>query len=545
MYKIIVVDDEALIREGIEELIKWKDHGFDFIGGYDNGQDAMEAFEQQVPDVVLTDIYMPFLDGLELTRQIVSKYPYTKVIMLTGYDDFEYAQQAIKLRVYDYLLKPFSANQLRSVLDKVKLEMDEEFRQKEDFNKLKIQLNQSLPLLKERFLEHMVTSHLKKEEIDEKLVFFNIQLSGACCIALVIDVDDFGERSKSQTVTEQELMRFAVYNIVEEIMGKQKGGIVFRSRDDKITTILSSDDLNSVYKSAQDLAEESRQCVEKFLKFTVTIGIGTPCSSLQEIAISYQRALDALDYRFLLGKNKVITIADLEGNAGSRAEIYPEWEKRLILAIKTGTGKQVSGMIEEWVQNLKLSFIPMQRCYIYIQKVSVSLMNVLDELGEQELEMFVNPINPFAEMYTFKTLDEIELWLKDICKKVIICISAKRIDISKLKVVMAEAFIKDNYPNETLSLNDVCLHVRISPSYFGTVFKMHTGQTFVEYLTRIRVDKAMELLKYTSLKTYEIADKTGYRDPHYFSLIFKKNAGVSPTDYRDKISIELHNEAEG
>jgi two-component system, response regulator YesN len=423
--------------------------------------------------------------------------------------------------------------------------MDEEFKQKEDFNKLKIQLNQSLPLLKERFLENMVTSHLKKEEIDEKIVFFNIQFSGTYCIAVVMDVDDFGERSKSHTVTEQELMRFAVYNIVEEIMGQDSGGIVFRSRDDKITAILANEDKNSVYAMAQALAEESRQCVEKFLKFTVTIGIGIPCSSLQEIVISYQRALAALDYRFLLGKNKVITIADLEGNAGSRAEIYPEWEKKLILAIKTGTSKEVNEMIEEWIRNLKQSFIPMQRCYIYFQKVSVSLMNVLDELGEDELQSFVNPINPFTEMYTFKTLDEIELGLKEICKKVIVRISGKRIDISKLKVVMAEAYIKDNYPNETLSLNDVCQYVHISPSYFGTVFKIHTGQTFVEYLTRIRVEKAMELLKCTSLKTYEIADKTGYRDPHYFSLIFKKNAGVSPTEYREKISMEFQNETEG
>ena len=159
--------------------------------------------------------------------------------------------------------------------------------------------------------------------------------------------------------------------------------------------------------------------------------------------------------------------------------------------------------------------------------------------------MFVNPINPFAEIYTFKTLDEIELWLKEICKQVIGCISGKRNNISKHKVVVAEDYIIGNYSNETLSVNDVCQHLQMSPSYFGTIFKKHTGETLIEYLTRIRVEKAMELLKYTDLKTYEIADKTGYRDPHYFSLIFKKKVGLSPTEYREKISKELQHGEDG
>ncbi|NOU88728.1 response regulator [Paenibacillus sp. LMG 31460] len=537
MYKIAIVDDEELVREGIEELIQWKDHGFDFLGSFENGLDALEAFEEFVPDVVLTDIYMPFMDGLELTRQIVDKYPYAKVIMLTGYDEFEYVQQAIKLRVYDYLLKPISSKQLRAVLDKVKLEMDEEFRQKEDLNKLKIQLNLSLPLLRERFLESMVTSVLKKEVLEEKLALFDIKLSGTCCMAVVIDVDDFGERSNSFTATEQELMRFAVYNIVEEIMDEEKCGLVFRSRDDKIVSILFSEDMNSVYTLAQTLSEETRQCVKKFLKFTVTIGIGTACSSLHEIALSYQKAIAALDYRFLLGKDNVISLSDLEGNDHRPAEIQIEWEKKLVLVLKTGTVKEVNVVIEDCMQNLKLSRIPMQSCMIYIQKISVTLMSTINELGG--LELLGNPINPFAEINTCKTLDEIEMWLKEICKKVIGCIAGKRNNISSLKVGMAEEYIMGNYSNETLSVNDVCQHLQMSPSYFGTIFKTHTGETLIEYLTRIRIEKAMELLKYTDLKTYEIANKIGYRDPHYFSLIFKKKTGLSPTEYRERISKEL------
>ncbi|MFD0619955.1 response regulator [Paenibacillus sp. GCM10027629] len=543
MYKIAVVDDEELVREGIEELIHWKDHGFIFIGSFENGLEAMEAFEEHIPDVVLTDIYMPFMDGLELTRQIFDKYPYVKVVVLTGYDEFEYVQQAIKLKVYDYLLKPISSSQLRDVLNKVKLDMDEEFRQKEDLNKLKSQLNLSFPLLRERFLESMVTNVLKKEVLNEKLALFNIQLSRSFFMAVVIDIDDFGERSNSFSVIEQELMRFAVCNIVEEIMGEKKGGIVFRSRDDKIVSILSSDDMNSVYALAQALSEETRQCVKKFLKFTVTIGIGSACVSLQEIAVSYQKAISALDYRFLIGKDNVISLSDLEGSDKSPVEISNDWEKKLVLALKTGTAEEVDLVIEDCIRNLKLARIPMQTCLIYIQKIGITLMSTINELGG--LELFINPINPFDEIFTFKTLIDIELWLKGICKQLIGCITGKRNNISKNKVILAEDYIMGNYSKETLSVNDVCQHLQMSPSYFGTIFKSHTGETFIEYLTRIRIEKAMELLKYSDFKTYEIANKTGYRDPHYFSLIFKKRTGLSSTEYREKIRSELKNGLEG
>ncbi|WP_186438567.1 response regulator [Cohnella terricola] len=542
MYKIAIVDDEDEIREGIEDLIQWENHGFQFIGSFENGNEALKVFEDRVPDLVLTDICMPYMDGVELTRYLADKYPLTKVIMLTGYDDFQYTQQAIQLRVYDYILKPFSANQLRSVLDKAKLEMDEDNRKKEDIHKLKLQLNQSLPLLKERFLESLVTAPMKGKEIEEKLAFFNLPLSGPCYVAIVIDVDDFGERELSQSVTEQELMYYAVYNIIEEIMGSDQS-IVFRNREDRIVVILSDEDTSKVQGTAQALSEETRNSVESYLRFTVTIGIGNPIRSLQGIVQAYQSALAALDNRFLLGKNKVITYPELDINQRTHIAMYPEWEKKLILAVRTGTGKEVNEAIEDYIRNLKNAFIPMKQCYFYIHKVCLALKDTMEEFGQ--LELFGDPIERLAEIDQYKTLDEIERWLSVICKQIVESVSGQSNNLSKSKVLMAEKYIKDHFSNESLALSDVCQHVQISPSYFGTVFKTYTGETFIEYVTRIRIEKAMELLKCTDLKTYEIAHNTGYKDPHYFSLIFKKKAGVSPTEYRGRIRNDPQPEVEG
>ncbi|SEC02318.1 response regulator [Paenibacillus sp. GP183] len=534
MYKIMIVDDEAEIREGIEELIQWEDHGFQFIGGYENGREALEASGANVPDVILTDICMPFLDGLELAERIKHISPFTRLILLTGYDDFEYAQRAIQLNVYDYLLKPFSAGQLRNLLDKVKLEMDEDYKQKEDIQRLKMQLNQSLPLLKEKFLEKLVTTSISRTELEEKLDFFDIRLVGPCYMAIVVDIDDFGSRNRSISVMEQELLRFAVYNIVEEIMVKPERGIAFRSRDEQIVVILSCEADDSAYYFVQQLAEETRQCMERYLKFTVTVGIGTTCSTLLEIASSCQKAMAAIDYRFLLGKNKVISIADFGGMVPTETDGYPEWEKKLLRCLRTSSSHEIESIIEEWMLYFKRSLTPMPKCHLYLQKFHVALLDMMDELGGERAEFSLfQSTDLFSGWNAMKTLDDIGAWLKTTCRQVMDELSNIRIDQTRLKVLAAEQYIKSHYSDEALSLQEVCRHVQISPSYLGVVFKTHTGQTFIEYLTRTRVDKAKELLKLSGLKAFEIAERTGYRDPHYFSLLFKKNTGMSPTDYRE------------
>lgn len=534
MYKILIVDDEAVVREGIRDNIDWCELGFEFAGGCENGSEAMEAVDKLQPDVVLTDICMPFVDGLELTRYIFGKYPRIKVIILTGYDEFEYAQQAVKLKAYDFLVKPITANELRKLLGKVKNDLDEESRKLEDLNRLKMQLLESLPLLRERFLNRLVSGNLRSGELDDKLKYFGIGFKGEYFMTMAVDIDDYGELGRFHPGTEDELLLFASYNICEELVSREENGIVFQNRHDKIIVILSGSDADSLRENSLRLSEEIRQSIEKYLKFTVTIGIGGICSNPGELSLSYKGAISALDYRFMLGKNRVIDITDMEQN-NSRYYFYKmQWEKKLATAIKVGTPREIDEIVEGIIKDLKRSFIPVERCYIHIQQVITSIINTIDELGMDEGEVFGNA-SPFTEVYGFKTLNEIEIWLKALSKKTADFIVGRRSDYCKVQVTKAEEFIIQNYTDENISLNSICKHLFISTSYFSLIFKNHTGETFVEYLTRVRVEKAMELLKSTSLKTYEISNSVGYADPHYFSLIFKKATGLTPTEYREKV----------
>ncbi|KEQ23596.1 response regulator transcription factor [Paenibacillus tyrfis] len=532
MYKIMIVDDEAIVREGIKEHIDWNGLGFELVGDYASGREAWEAIEQVRPDLVLSDICMPFMDGLELTRLIRTRYPFVKVIILTGFDDFDYAQQALRLKAYDFILKPITAADLRALLTKVKGELDEETRQREDLTRLHIQLNQSLPLLKERFLERWATTAMGDAEIRERLHYFGLHEPLPDYVAMVVDIDDFGGSGHLPSDRDQELLRFAVYNMVQEIVG-QENGIAFRTREERVVAIISGLAAMPLYELAYQLAETIRQFVEKYLNLTVSLGVGRVCGSLEQLPHAYKSALSALEYRLLLGKNQVIGIVDMEGQPPAAPDNGAEWNRLLASAVKTGTTADVHRLIEQLVAHLKTSRMPIEACYWQIQSVIVTLMNTVRELGADEPRAAVGERNWLTDVYRFKTLDEIQDWLKHILSLALDQISEQRNRLTHMQVLRATEYIREHYANEKLSLQELCRHTLMSTSYFSTMFKQQLGETFVEYLTRVRIDKAKELLLHTPLKSYEIAAQVGYADPNYFSLIFKKHSGLTPTEYRD------------
>jgi two-component system response regulator YesN len=479
------------------------------------------------------------MDGLELTREIGLHHPFTKVIILTGYDSFDYAQQALRLKAYDFILKPITASEIRSLLDKVKLDMDEERKIREDMTRLQQLLNQSLPLLKERFLERLVTASLPLDEIRERSDYFQIHWpSSSQYIVLVLDADDFGDRGTESTEFDSELLRFAGFNIVLEIM-ERNSGITFRTREERTVVILYGQQEQQLYESAYAAAEEFRQCIKRYLKYTVTVGVGRVCSSLDRLSLSYKGAVSALDYRFLLGKNRIVSIVDMEGSGDiGIPELNAEWRRELGSAIKSGALGEAETQIEQLISSLKSARTPVEACYLHIQKVIVLMMNAVQELGGNEINLFTEWGITLADSYSIKTLDEMEQWLKGIVKQVVEFVSEQRSDMTKLQVLRAADYIEAEYSNEEMSLQHVCRHVLMSASYFSSIFKQHTGETFVEYLTRIRIEKAKELLQATPLKSYEIASRVGVADPHYFSVLFKKHTGSTPTEYRDKLAKE-------
>lgn len=535
MYKVILVDDEAVVRDGLKNTIDWAKHGFRLVGDYASGREAWDAIGEARPDLVISDISMPFMDGLELTELIAANYPYIKVLILTGYDQFEYAQQAIRLKVSDFILKPITAAEIRELLDKVRREMDLENERREDLSRLRSQLNQSLPLLRERFLERLVVLGLSRPEIDERFAYFGLPAATGPYVVMAADIDDFGDRDTHYSdAHDAEFLRFAAFNIFEETVQNRSDVLLFRTREERMVAILyGHEDESSLYEQAFGIAEELRHHVDKFLKFTLTVGVGRSCASAEQLPLSYRGALSALDYRFLLGKNRVLGIADLEGETAA-APPQDGW-RRLAASVRTGSAAEAYAVIEDTVRELKTSRLPIEACFLHMQKLVLTLMDAAQEMGihGEAGEQAAWP--PWlTDIYSFKTLDEIEAWLKSIVVAMADAAASSRSRYSREQIAKATEYIEAHYASDKLTLQEICRHVLMSTSYFSQMFKQHTGETFVEYLTRVRVDKAKTLLRTTPLKFYEIAGQVGYADPNYFSLLFKKHTGLTPRDYRDR-----------
>jgi two-component system response regulator YesN len=527
VYTLIIVDDEEAVRESIREKIDWETYGFELIGSYGDGREALDSLEIRLPDVIITDISMPHMDGLALAAAIADRYRDITVIIMTGFGEFEYAKQAVKLKVYEYVMKPVSQHEFTGILQHLRNELDEKRIRNEDVYRLQSQLNMSLPLLREQFLERMVTSEVKKEEILNKFALFQLSLLGPYYMAATLDVEEFMYPLAAKISSETELLRFAVYNIVHEIFELEQGGIVFRTRDERIGIIFPGE-MPYLILAVQKYAEQAVQCIEKYVRVRVSIGIGRPYEAMEELSKSYAEAVSALDYRFMVGKNKIISIEDIVHGKGQLQVHHAEWERKLIAALKTGNKELFAKLLSDWMHELRASQSSVDRCYIYVQRFLVSIIQLFEDSGHDALEA----ADILGQVRAYQTLDEVKVWLESLCLQLFEQVMVKMAQDVDSLLIRSEVYILENYHNENLSLNDVAQHVYMSMNYFSGLFKQKKGQSFIEYVTWIRLAKAKELLTSTNLKAYEIAAMIGYSDPQYFSVIFKRHHGMTPKEYR-------------
>ncbi|ASA22847.1 response regulator transcription factor [Paenibacillus donghaensis] len=543
MYKLIIVEDEADVREGIIEKIDWASYGFEVVDQAENGQEATESIDRLLPDVVVTDIQMPFMNGLQLAEWIRSRHPATKVIILTGYDEFEYAQKAIKLQIDEYLLKPFSSQELIDVLMKVRSEIEAEIAEKENVYVLSEHYRKSLPLLREQFLSALVSRRLRSDEIAEKSAEYGISLSADWFQASVISVDYIHEEQAAcsevmkavslRDSSERNLQLFAVLNIAEEICGKQGTGRVFIHRDD-VVLLSMGDGAGEADMMAQTFAilEEVRQKVQRFLKLTVTAGAGTICALPDLLFHSFGDALQALDYRLILGNNRVIWIEDVESRS-SRMLSYDELtQQSLIRTIKLGTVQELRVVIDELFGGLDADRVSAQDFQIFLLELITSILRVAKESGSPD-GFISSGFSSLSALHKFNNMGEAKQWIISVCTQLMDSIATERQSSYKQLIDQAKDYIRSHYEETDISIGKVCRHLHISTGYFSSIFKKELKMTFVSYLLQIRLEAAKELLRSTELKAFEIAERIGFADPNYFSFCFRKKYGQSPKEYKN------------
>ena len=524
LYKLMIVDDEEEIRLGVIKKINWEENGFLVVGDAENGQEALELAEKLHPDVIMTDIKMPFMDGLELGKKVVDLMPSTKIIIFSGSDDLEYAHQAIKINVVEYVLKPINSIELIEVLKRLKETLDKEYNDKRNMEVLEKHYLESIPVIREQLLIGALEGRVTKEQWKKKkkklgLDFINKYLS----IAL-INIDDLIRKEENR------LVLISLKNIVDDTLKSYCNFISFPYLD-KIAILLSFNEKDNMINVIKGLNEVCKifECV---FSSSISIGIGRIYQDINEIRFSYRTAQSALAYRPIVGIGKSIFIDDVEPDNSIQLQFEDQEEIKFLNSIKLSSEEEIEIEVENIFKKIEESRVSIEKYRIYLMEVLISIVKLLQSYNIEVNKIFGEEFNFYTYLDGFNSIGEIKKWF---VKKSILLneiIKKERVNSSKILVEKAKEYIKNNYNDDELSVEKLCLNLHVSPTYFSTIFKKETDMSFVSYLTDIRLEEAIKLLNTTDDKTYVIATKVGYQEANYFSYVFKKKFGISPSRYR-------------
>ncbi len=532
-YRILLADDEEEVRKAIIRKIDWESLGFLVAGDADNGEEALEKIEQLKPDVIMTDIRMPYMDGLTLAARVRQKYPSIKILIFSGYDDFEYAKEAIKLNVTEYILKPVNGQELTKILARVRDCLDEEIEQRSNINSLRESYLRNLPILRELFLNDLVRGNVPEEEVRPKLEEYNLDISGARkWLASVISVEP-EERDEGQPLSrqqEQKLIPISVRQLVEDSLRGCVRFAVFNSTDG-ITMITAIDGQNTQTGFIDMLGDICKE-IRRILEVTVTIGVGHSTQSLEQIGKSYQSAVDALGYKAIIGAGGTIYINDMEPVNRGKLQLEEKDEEELESQIKFGTPKTIAAAVQALAAQMEDAKVHASQYQVYMLSLTGCITRLMQQYDMDMRKIFDGDRGFMRFLEKGQNREEFTAWLIDIACQMNEAMTRRRDTTARQVIEEAKAYIQEHYPEPELSVEMICRQLHMSPAYFSTVFRKETGKTCVAYLTEVRLNKAVELLNETKDKTYVIARKVGYQEQNYFSYVFKKRFGVSPTKFR-------------
>ena len=525
MFKVIIADDEEPARKMLITAADWQALNMEIIAEAVSGQDALSIMEEQLPDILFTDIKMPYMDGMELANRVKTEFPATKVLLFTGFDEFEYAKEAIHLEVEEYILKPIDSEELENVFLRIKKNLDAEIDEKRNHEKLYEYYQKSLPVMKEQFMAGLMEGKLSGELIEEMNSSYEVNLN-APYYAVTVFCADMGTLDTEN----RSLLKLSLKQIVDENMKKSADVRSFLYFD-MVAAILLLNGMAELNKQVQEI-DQVCKAAKRLLGINVTAGVGQAVAHLGNLAASYQNAVDAADYRVLLEPNQAIYIRDIQPAVNRDFVLEDQDIQKVMRAVKLGTREEVKASVDEMMSRFKTSNISLHRYQVALMELLTEFLKLGRSYHLDLEEIFGGNMDFYRQIAKFDSLDSLGEWLYHVCMKFRSLIRQEQTDSAKLLAGKAEQFIKENYAESSLSVEMLCGHLNVSAAYFSTIFKRETGQSFVMYLTHVRMEAALELLNNTQDKTYVIAGKVGYTEPNYFSYVFRKQYGMSPTKYR-------------
>jgi len=523
LYKVLIVEDEIVTREGIRDNVDWQGRGFNFCGEASDGEIALQLLQSTQPDLMITDIKMPFMDGLQLCRIVRDRMPWIEIVILSGHDEFEYAQQAIKLGVNDYLLKPITVQDLHNVLNKLYQRLEQKRKERENLHQLQQQVQESCELLKENFLHKLVIGAVSYNEAIQKSDSLSMNLIAKHYLVVII---------KTALTDRTELFDYDEYLSLQSNISNMfvnNPDILLLKKDwEDYVIILKGEHPELLINKRDALLQLIIQDVKK-TRYQVTIGLGGIKNRLSDLYQSFTEALININnVSYHLEEESFLTT-----NKSELLKLNPSAiENFLSSAAKDDYEIFFNTNIKPLGEAALNS--PLIKNYLFIDFAlnTAKFINTLGGDVEDACSAFYIIDSILANT---SNLEQLKNQLYIILMKGIAFRDNHINKHNKQLLYQAKKYMDEHYHDSNLSLQETASNVNLSPSHFSMVFSQEYSQTFKDYLIEIRIKKAKELLRMTNLKSIEIAEQVGYSDPHYFSYVFKKHIRLTPTEFRNQV----------
>lgn len=530
---LCIIDDIKSVVDGLKGM-NWGEHGIRMAGVASNGEDGLRLISGETPDLVITDIRMPRMDGLAMLRAVLEQNRDCKVILISGYADFEYAQQAVQLGAFDFVVKPFSEQEIMAAVLRAKAEILEQRSKLLNLREMENKLRESLPILRQEYFALLVSHRTPWEQAAERWEFLDINLNPQGFIVMLIEIDRFQERAAEMSIREVELVRFSLLNITQETISEHTPCVVFRARHNRYLAVMG----DAAAASPVEIAEQCCRNIERYTKFTVSVGVGGRVEQTNELPESYRQANRALAYHLFTEGNAAIMYDDLL-QAGSQEPLTLEYKDELLLALRSGNPGRTSVILSAISATLERQGSRHNPDY---------LLSLYDELAASAIRTFYELV-PFTDIQPlvlrFKAvqgtaglpLASLQRQLLALCMEGAELVRMNSLSEGQKVIYGSLEYIKSRLSGD-LTVGECAAHVHLSASYFSSLFKKVTGMTVTQFITAERIQKAKALLV-EGMPVQEVASAVGYEERRYFSDMFKKITGQTPSEFRASYHPEL------
>lgn len=520
-YQVFVAEDEKFVREGIRNSIEATGR-FLLCGEAADGEMALPAILELKPDILITDIKMPFMDGLSLARAVRRAMPWVKILIVSGHDEFDFAKQAISIGVDEYLLKPISAKLLMGVLDKIAKKIEEDASSRVQASVRLTNDKQNKLILRDAFLDRLLCGTITAADALDTAEQFEMDLPARAYLAaeaeLLFETALPGAAAHIREEVEE------AFRLRPDVFWCMRGG-------DRVAVVVKGDTEaqldTSIYEAVAIMQQRLRQC----LQVDTVIGIGSVANRLGEICVSYSDAHRALYSLPGLPAGAIINHADLKNSvlpALSASEDVPVMQR-----LRHMTRQDISRVMEDLSQKIvDININSVLYGYYWIMDLLIAASRLVNELGGNARQVFPE----LGDARRLLKASSSESSLRSIAQEILERLITFKDGLDDLKygdvIARAKTYIYDHFGDSALSLNTVAAYSGFSPNHFSSIFSQNTGETFIGFLTRVRMEQAKRMLLETDVKSSEVAFCVGYNDVNYFRFLFKKHTGMSARELR-------------